>query len=596
MSVRKKLEGLQFGDFVAIRYIGNKRYLCKCVLCGEEKELYGNNLSNCRGTICSLKKVEIDLTGQQIGDWTVIKYVGNKKYLCRCSCENQTEREVLKCNLLNGSSTSCGHNTNRYGDLTGKRFGDWLVLEKEGYKWKCECQCSKKTIGYIMARDLVLGKTKSCGHDYNEFVNISGQQFGLWLVLEYIGNQYYKCECQCKNKTIRNIRKADLLSGATTSCGCNKASKIKEALYERYGEVAPNKIKSPRNANQLNAVSSRDNLLKFIQNLSYKPTSIELSRLLNIGLHRTLTLIHDYELDDYIIINDSQSSAEKDIIDYIKKHYKIDVIERDRNVLKGKELDIYIPSKKIAIEFNGIYWHSTVFKDKYYHQQKTIDCAKQGIRLIHIFEYEWLDEKKKNKILKLIDNIISEDYTTIAARNCIIKEIGNTECKDFLDRFHLQESAKFSVGYGLYNNGQLVSVMTFGKPRFNNGFDYEIIRYCTLPGTRINGGAERLFKHFIKDIKPESVITYCDISKFTGNVYTKLGFKPIQPNPITDPNYVWYNVSDNQILHRYDTMKHKLVEQGLGSSEQTESEIMSDLNYLQIYDSGNLRLEWNKKN
>ena len=103
-----------------------------------------------------------------------------------------------------------------------------------------------------------------------------------------------------------------------------------------------------------------------------------------------------------------------------------------------------------------------------------------------------------------------------------------------------------------------------------------------------------MFKRFIRDNSPKSIITYCDISKFTGNVYSRLGFKA-DKDCITEPNYVWVKPLGNIVLKRYQTMKHKLIEDGLGNENQTEDEIMENLGFLKIYDSGNLRLSWHNK-
>ena len=93
---------------------------------------------------------------------------------------------------------------------------------------------------------------------------------------------------------------------------------------------------------------------------------------------------------------------------------------------------------------------------------------------------------------------------------------------------------------------------------------------------------------------PQSIITYSDISKFTGNVYTRLKFKPIQPNPITEPNYIWVDKKTGSVLTRYKTQKHKLLEFGIGNIEQTENEIMLEQGYYKIYNSGNIKLEYKK--
>lgn len=581
MSNRVDLTGTLHGDFFIKEYLGKKQYLLVCTLCGETKTMYTANIKKGFGKNCSYKKVEIDLVGQQIGEWTVLEYLGKKKYKCRCSCG--TIKDVLKVNLINGTSTSCGHLKQSYGDLTGKRIGEWTVLEKSGYKWKCQCSCGK--IGYNMARDMISGRSKSCGHGYNTFESISGKQFGEWTVGNYIGNQYYECKCSCGN--VRNIRKADLLSGATTSCGCLKSVKIKEKLYEKYGDISPNRSRNPRNFDQIQAVLCRENLESFINKLGYKPSSMELSRELGLKLHRTLTLVHKYELDDKITLNSHVSQAEKDIYNYIKSIYKGEIEQSNRKVISPQELDIYIPEKKIAIEFNGNYWHSDIYKDKNYHQQKTFDCAKAGIRLIHIFEYEW--NKNEERIKQYLRNMIL-DKNVIYARETEIKEINKIESSEFFEKYHIQGNQGAEIYIGLLHNNEIISVMTFGKPRFNNKYQYELIRYATKHGITIVGGAERLFKYFINNYKPNNILTYTDISKFTGNIYTKLGFKVIN---ISDPNYVWVSFDENNVLSRYQTQKHKLIELNLGTEDQTETEIMESNDYYKVYDCGNLVLEYN---
>ena len=108
---------------------------------------------------------------------------------------------------------------------------------------------------------------------------------------------------------------------------------------------------------------------------------------------------------------------------------------------------------------------------------------------------------------------------------------------------------------------------------------------------KVIGGTDKLFKYFIRNHEFNSIITFSDITKFTGNVYTRLGFKPAGNNPITEPNYVWVNCS-NKVLSRYQTQKHKLIAQGLGKKDDTEDSIMKSHGYLKTYDSGNIRLEY----
>ena len=153
----------------------------------------------------------------------------------------------------------------------------------------------------------------------------------------------------------------------------------------------------------------------------------------------------------------------------------------------------------------------------------------------------------------------------------------------------MQGGINSEINLALVKDDEVLGMMSFGSPRFNNAFEYELTRLCFKDSVIVVGGSEKLFKHFINRYKPTSVISYCDLSKFSGNTYKNLGFSTFE---ITEPNYVWVNTSKNEVLPRYKTQKHKLIKLGYGNESQTEDEIMEDLGYYKVYDSGNLRMTW----
>ena len=136
--------------------------------------------------------------------------------------------------------------------------------------------------------------------------------------------------------------------------------------------------------------------------------------------------------------------------------------------------------------------------------------------------------------------------------------------------------------------------MTFGKPRFKTHEEYELLRLIWKSSVVVVGGAEKLFKAFIERYNPVDIVSYCDISKFTGGVYSRIGFT-LDKNADITPNYKWVKLETNEILPRYKTMKHKLLAAGLGDSKQTETQIMENLGYKKIYDSGNLKFIWSRQ-
>ena len=289
------------------------------------------------------------------------------------------------------------------------------------------------------------------------------------------------------------------------------------------------------------------------------------------------------------------NTLETELFNYVNSIIPTNIIikRNDRTILMGKELDIYIPFKKIAIELDGLYWHSengTGIK-KYYHLNKYKSCIYHGIRLIHIFEDEWA--LNKDIVKSILKNIFGYIDVKLFARNCIIKEINNDEKNNFLINNHLQGKDNSSIKYGLYYNDELVSVMTFGKSRFDKSIEFEMYRYCNKTGISIIGGASKLFSHFIKDYSPKSIVSYNDIRYFDGMVYKTLGFEFIKN---TLPNY-WYIEKDyKSLINRIAFQKHKLKKLlPIFDENLTEWENMKANGYDRIWDCGNGKWLWLNK-
>lgn len=278
------------------------------------------------------------------------------------------------------------------------------------------------------------------------------------------------------------------------------------------------------------------------------------------------------------------SSYQKEIYEFLKK-YNIEIIKNDKKLISPNELDLVIPQKKIAIQFNGSYWHSNNIKEKYYHVKKTQKCQNIGYKLIHIFEYDWRDANKKKIIKEKLKAILNIEQSTIYARKCIIDDNVYEFKKTFLNENHIQGNDSSSICLGLRFNNQLVAIMTFGKPRFNKKFKWELMRYATKSGYRILGGAGKLLSYFRKKYQG-NIITYADRKYSNGNMYQKLGFK-FQYN--TEPNYVWINSNKKQfILNRYKTQKNKLNKLLKNfDSNKTEVENMQNNGFYQVFDAGN---------
>ena len=288
-----------------------------------------------------------------------------------------------------------------------------------------------------------------------------------------------------------------------------------------------------------------------------------------------------------ILVSDGTSDIENDIYLYIKSIYSGKIIQNDRSILNGKEIDIYLPEMNFAIEFNGLYWHSEVYKDKMYHQEKTILCENKGIQLIHIWEDDWLD--KKDIVKDIIQSKLGMN-DKIPARKCIVKEVSSKESKEFLEKYHIQGNVNASIRIGLYYDDSLVEIATFGKLRnilHSNGQEnqYELYRLCSKSGYTVVGGVSKLLTHFIRKYQPKQIVSYANLDISNGNVYNSF-FKKIS---ITTPGYYWSK--DGYKYHRSNFTKHILVKNGYDKNK-TEEEIMHELGYYKVYDSGNIKYVW----
>ena len=275
-----------------------------------------------------------------------------------------------------------------------------------------------------------------------------------------------------------------------------------------------------------------------------------------------------------------RSEAEKELLEFVKSLNVGDVISGDRKLLYPKELDIVVPSKKIAIEYNGLFWHSDEIVGNSYHRFKTDEAERLGYQLIQVFEDEWI--YKKEMVKSVIAAKFGKFDRTIGARKCEVRKLNHKVSEKFLNCNHLQGSVRCKVNLGLFFGDELVSLMTFSKPRFNKKYDWELVRFCSKIGVSVIGGAEKLLKHFDKNYGG-SIMSYADRRYSDGSLYNRLGFTL---DGFTNPNYFY--VLNQERLNRMKFQKHKLP-QLLENFDPTksESENMKEHGYNKIYDCGN---------
>lgn len=302
--------------------------------------------------------------------------------------------------------------------------------------------------------------------------------------------------------------------------------------------------------------------------------------------------------------NNGFSKGEKEVYDYIKSIYSGEILENRRDIIPPKELDIYIPEHKLGIEYHGLYWHSQQQLEKSgnnakkYHYEKLLAAKKANIRLIQVFEDEWLN--KEEIVKSRIKHMLGLYDKKIGARQVKIRTIDAKSKNSFLEASHIQGSDRSSFKYGAFYNNELVGVMTFCVPRVSLGRkekkvgEYELSRFATKSGYQVYGLASKMFKHFVSNEEVTSVYTYSDLrwNKMhgTGSVYENIGMVFLS---YSEPNYFY--VVNNERKHRFGYRKQELHKKlNFFESSLTEYENMLQNGIDRVFDCGNEKYLWEK--
>ena len=280
------------------------------------------------------------------------------------------------------------------------------------------------------------------------------------------------------------------------------------------------------------------------------------------------------------------SKAEKEILEWVKTYYPSSKKKRakDRKNNRMVELDIFVPELNLAIEYNGVYWHSEQHKHKNYHFEKMLFCNEKGIRLITIFEDEWINRKEqvKNFLLSILNK-----NKSIYARSTKTEIITSNEAKIFLHNNHIQGSATCSIAVGLFYNSELVGVMT-GNKHHRANYDASTLvlnRLAFSSQISVVGGASKLLSKLkieAKKLGYSKIISWSDNRWSEGNVYRKMGFS-LEEELTPDYSYV----SNGTRLSKQSNTKTSLLKKGAVGT--TEREMALSLGLKRIWDCGKKR-------
>jgi hypothetical protein len=337
--------------------------------------------------------------------------------------------------------------------------------------------------------------------------------------------------------------------------------------------------------------------------LSYRPTLTALFSQLEYAEHsgpnnkfkwqcNNCSLIFDEEVATTLrrgcpICNPSSLTWGEQLIAKWLTEWHITFDLNNNSIIKPYQLDFFVKNLSIAIEFNGTYWHSEKAKrGSRYHFNKFKMCHDAGIKLIQIFEHELM--LHEDLIKQRLMHALGKTSNRIAARKLKVVALASKESKIFFQENHLQGSASAKIHYGLIDTaGTVYAVMSFAKSRYSKKLaEWEMIRFASLSGWSVIGGAQKLLSAFIKQHNPIGIVSYADLKWGPGNLYKKLNFSF---KHYSSPNY-WYFKDLLDVRSRVAFQKHKLPQDlhHLGS----EWDIMQHLGWNRFWDCGNSVWVW----
>lgn len=298
------------------------------------------------------------------------------------------------------------------------------------------------------------------------------------------------------------------------------------------------------------------------------------------------TVPNPCSLLDPTLIEQSELGIEDEIRDLLVQVGLVegkDFLRHDRTVLGSNlELDFVFPERHVAVEFNGLYWHSEAGgKDKNYHYDKWKAAHEKGIQLIQV----WEDDYSRNPELihqMLLHKLSLTQRSRVYARKCKVQDIPAQEAFAFLESNHIQGKVQGSHYKGLYHNEQLVAVSVWTGRKESLYLE----RYATC--LQVVGGLGKLLSAVAQEFKTDyqEIVTFAANDVSNGRLYERLGFRVDKTLP-PDYSYIYRKQRMHKFNFRISRFKkdpNLIFQEGL-----TERELAALNRLPRIWDAGKIR-------
>ena len=273
--------------------------------------------------------------------------------------------------------------------------------------------------------------------------------------------------------------------------------------------------------------------------------------------------------------NPQGSRSEQEVAEFVATVTDSKILRNDRQQISPLELDIFLPTEKLAIEYNGLYWHSEAYKTSDHLLKKIELCKKSEIQLIHVFSDEWY--LKKDIVKSMIRNKLHKNTHKVSARKGEVRELTKKEAKDFFEKTHISGYTACKVAFGIIVAGSIVSALSLRSPIQKTYKGYlELARVSSALNTTVNGSLGKLLKVaklYTKEAGYDGIMTYADRRFGEGQVYANNGFKFIKKTALD----YWY--TDNDV--RYNRFKFR------AQKGKTERQMAEANKVVRVYGCGN---------
>lgn len=275
------------------------------------------------------------------------------------------------------------------------------------------------------------------------------------------------------------------------------------------------------------------------------------------------------------------SKSEESLAEFLESVLGEDeVVRRSRDLIPPYEVDIYIPSKNIAVEFNGIFWHSSKYVENIRrHYDKWKRCSEAGIQLLTIWEDDWRDKQEVVKSM-LKHKLGMNTDKRVFARKTEVVEISRAEARKFLESHHIQGYASGKYYLGLKCGNELVSVMVLKR----TGNELDLTRYAT--SCIVVGGQSKFLSWIDKNIDYSRMKTFADLCVSDGSLYERTGWTL---DGFLKPDYKYVVKGKREHKFKYRKKRFKNDPNLRYNDNLTEFEL-AELNGIhRVYDCGKLR-------